>query len=353
MLTVNLECFRQPSRELSMTSSIAYPDFSPHGYQIQAELGSNRIGGRVTYLATHLDSGQPVALKQFQFARSSSSWSDYEACESEIKALQAIEHPAIPRYLDSFETPTGFCLVQEYKPALPLTMRQFWTPAQVKQIAIAVLEILVDLQRQTPPVIHRDIKPENILIDRSGKQLKAYLVDFGFARLGGGDIAASSVVKGTLGFMPPEQMFNRQLTEASDLYSLGATLICLLTRTQSADVGNLIDESTGRFQFKPLLPNIHPRFIGWLEKTIAPKLSDRFPNAAIALDALKATPVSGRNRGILARSPLFSIDREGVVLGLAVLNLLAGASLVFSRAKLPRDTAIPVEPSPTPAEVRR
>jgi serine/threonine protein kinase len=43
--------------------------------------------------------------------------------------------------------------------------------------------------------------------------------------------------------MPPEQMFNRQLTEASDLYSLGATLICLLTQTKSAEIGNLIDEA--------------------------------------------------------------------------------------------------------------
>jgi len=66
--------------------------------------------------------------------------------------------------------------------------------------------------------MHRDIKPENVLVDRQ-EELKVYLVDFGFAHIGSGEVAASSVVKGTLGFMPPEQMFNRQLTEASDLYS--------------------------------------------------------------------------------------------------------------------------------------
>ena len=51
-------------------------------------------------------------------------------------------------------------------------------------------------------------------------------MDFGFARIGDGEVGVSSVVKGTLGFMPPEQIFNRQLTEASDLYGLGMTLIC-------------------------------------------------------------------------------------------------------------------------------
>jgi serine/threonine protein kinase len=334
-----------------MTSTIAYPDFSPQGYQVQLELASNSIGGRVTYLATHLATGQPVALKQFQFARTHSAWSGFEACEAEIRALQVLDFPAIPRYLDSFETPTGFCWVQEYKPAQSLNTRQYWTPAEIKQIAIALLDILVYLQQQTPPVIHRDIKPENILVDRSNKPMNVYLVDFGFARLGCGDLAASSVVKGTLGFMPPEQMFNRQLAEASDLYSLGATLICLLTRTPSVKVGDLIDEATGRFQFQELLPHIHPKFIAWLEKTIAPKLSDRFPNAATALTALKAIPILGRNRSSLAaRSPFSFINREVLVLGLGVLNLMAGAGLLFSRANLPREASIPVQPVP---EVQR
>ncbi|WP_071884093.1 hypothetical protein [Allocoleopsis franciscana] len=43
------------------------------------------------------------------------------------------------------------------------------------------------------------------------------------------------------------------LTEASDLYSLGATLICLLTGTRSQDIGNLIDPNYC-FNVKKLLP---------------------------------------------------------------------------------------------------
>jgi uncharacterized protein YjbI with pentapeptide repeats len=270
-----------------------YPDFSSYGYQIKRQLGQNHQGGRFTYLATNTKTQEPVVIKQFQFAQPGASWGEYTAYESEIKFLQQLNHANIPRYLNSFETPTGFCLVQEYIKASSLAQPRHFTPEEIKQIAIAVLEILVYLQRQRLSVIHRDIKPENILVDRS-RQIKVYLVDFGFARMGGGDVGASSVVKGTLGFMPPEQLFNRQLTKSSDLYSLGATLICLLTKTKSTEIGSLIDKDY-RINFKPLVPKLSRQFIDWLSKMTAPSLQDRYPNAVAALTALKPIDVVGTN----------------------------------------------------------
>ena len=263
-------------------------DFSTHGYQIERELGYNSLGGRVTYLATKINTKNSVVIKQFQFAQLDSSWTEYEAYEQEIKVLQSLNHPGIPRYLDSFGTDSGFCMVQEYKNAESAENRSF-APPDIKQIAIATLEILVYLQAQQPTIIHRDIKPENLLIDA---ELNVYLVDFGFARVGGGNIAASSVVKGTMGFMPPEQMFNRQLTEASDLYGLGATLICLLTGTKSVDVGNLIDANYS-IHFRHLVPPLQQGWMNWLETMVAPRIQDRYKSAADALAVLKSLDVSG------------------------------------------------------------
>jgi len=217
-----------------------YPDFSPNNYQIISELGRNNIGGRVTYLAEQTTTKQQVVIKQFQFAKMGATWAEYDAYEQEIEMLRHLNHPGIPKYLDSFQTADGFCMVQEYINAQSLAVSRSWNPKEIKQVAVAILEILVYLQSLNPSVIHRDLKPENILIDEN---FNIYLVDFGFARLGGGEIAASSVVKGTMGFMPPEQLFNRELTNASDLYGLGATLICLLTGTPSGSLGNLIDEN--------------------------------------------------------------------------------------------------------------
>jgi uncharacterized protein YjbI with pentapeptide repeats len=273
------------------TAMSHYTNFEQQGYCVERELGNNRLGGRVTYLATNLQTKQPVVIKQFQFAQNESSWQGYDAYHSEIKVLKSLNHPSIPRYLDSFETANGFCLVQEYKQAISLAQPRRFTPEEIKQIAIATLEVLVYLQQQNPPIIHRDIKPENILVNRS-REIKVYLVDFGFARIGSGDVAASSVVKGTLGFMPPEQIFNRQLTRASDLYSLGATLVCLLTWTKSTEIGNLIDEETSRLNFRHLLSKVNPEFIDWLEKIVSPSLKSRYPDAANALRALRGISVT-------------------------------------------------------------
>ncbi|MEG3899865.1 MULTISPECIES: serine/threonine-protein kinase [unclassified Microcoleus] len=260
----------------------AFPDFSNYGYQITRELGHNRAGGRVTYLATEINTKRSVAVKQFQFAQTGANWAQYQACEQEIQILRELDYPSIPRYLDSFPTASGFCMVQEYKNAPSLANSNRWKPEQIKQIAISVLEILKYLQNRVPPVIHRDLKPENILVN---DRMNVSLVDFGFARIGGGEVAASSVVKGTLGFMPPEQMFNRQLTVASDLYSLGATLICLLIGINSTEIGSLMDD-TGRINFKHRLPQLTPEFLDWLQKMVEPNFKHRYPSADAALNAL-------------------------------------------------------------------
>ncbi|MEP6514614.1 protein kinase domain-containing protein [Microcoleus vaginatus] len=288
----------------------AFPDFSTHGYQIEKELGHNSLGGRVTYLAKNTKTQKLVVIKQFKFAQLGASWTEYEAYEQEIKVLQKLDFPGIPRYLDSFQTDSGFCMVQEYKNAESAVARTFSLP-DIKQIAIATLEILVYLQAQKQPIIHRDIKPENLLID---EQLNVYLVDFGFARLGGGNIAASSVVKGTMGFMPPEQMFNRKLTKASDLYGLGITLICLLTGTKSADVGNLVDANYG-IHFRHLVPPLQQGWMNWLERMVAPRLQDRYPSAAEALTALKSLDVSSLPKVRIERDRIqFTATEYGEIL---------------------------------------
>jgi len=260
----------------------------PHPrYQMIRELGRNRAGGRITYLAKDNETQQSVVIKRFLFAQSGSDWSGFKAYEREIQVLQGLDHSGIPHYLDSFETRTGFCMVQEYKNAQSLAVPRSFDPDEIKQIAISALEILVYLQNRIPAVIHRDIKPENILVD---EQQNVYLVDFGFARIGGGEVAMSSIAAGTFGFMAPEQLYNRQLSEATDLYGIGATLISLLTGTKSTAIDTLIDEE-GRIDFKPLLPKLSVRFVDWLSKLVEPKVKDRFPNAVAALEALKPIDV--------------------------------------------------------------
>jgi hypothetical protein len=151
-------------------------------------------------------------------------------------------------------------------------------------------------------VIHRDIKPENVLVD---DRLGVYLVDFGFARFGMGEVAMSSMVKGTLGFMPPEQMLNRELTLASDLYGVGATSICLLTRTPSTAIADLLDEDY-RIQFADRLPDISESWRQWLAKLVKPNPGDRFADALSARTALESISI--------VRTPQVQLQPEALAL---------------------------------------
>lgn len=102
--------------------------FYSQGYEIIHELGRNREGGRITWLASTIDTQQPVVLKQFCFAQSGSDWSAFHAYENEIQTLQGLDHPGIPSYLGAFETPEGFCMVQEYIDALSLGVPRSFSP---------------------------------------------------------------------------------------------------------------------------------------------------------------------------------------------------------------------------------
>jgi len=263
----------------------SFPNFSAHGYQVIKELGHNLEGGRFTYLAKRLADHVQVVVKQFQFSKGA-GWDGFRAIEREIQSLQGLNHRGIPKYLDKFETDNGYCLVTEYFPADTLAVGRSFTPDQIKQIAVQLLEILVYLQERMPPVIHRDVKPENILVDDN---LNVYLIDFGFARVGSGSVAMSSANAGTFGFMAPEQIRNLKLTNASDLYGLGLTLICLIGAIRSTDIGNYIDFSNqlDRSRIEPKLKGCSLTFVKWLDRMVAPDPSKRFTDAKAALEALK------------------------------------------------------------------
>ena len=178
--------------------------------------------------------------------------------------------------------------MQEYKKAPSLAQKNDFTPEEIKKIALSILEILVYLQTRNEPVFHKDIKPENILVD---EYLNSYLIDFGLARIGDNTLAASSVMGGTIGFMSHEQLYENQVTKSSDLYSLGITLICLLTKTPSSQVGQLFSRQGVNFEKK--IPPLHPDFIKWLKKMVALESKNRFSNAKSALNQLKSIPVKG------------------------------------------------------------
>ena len=302
-----------------------YPYFSVNGYEVIQEVNCNREAGRITYLGKMIKSGIDIVIKEFRFAQKDSNWSAFKAYQQEIELLQQLNHPRIPRYLDSFETPEGFCLVQEYRNLPSLEEKQNFSPEEIKKIAISVLEILVYLQQQFPPVIHRDIKPKNILID---EQFNAYLVDFGLARIQDGNIPLTVTTLGTPGFMAPENICGHALTQASDLYSLGVTLICLLTNTPSREIGLLMD-SNYRFNIDKRLPNISHKFAKWLTKMVEQNVNRRYSNAARALKGITSinTVVRTQRRKIFAGG-IYS-KKQLLIFGIVAIGITIVSSITF------------------------
>ncbi len=260
-------------------------------YEIQKQLG--KTSGRRTLLARDLQTQSLVVVKLLAFD-SDTEWDDLKLFEREAETLKSLSHPAIPQYLDSFELPLrtgkGFALVQTYIDGKSLeTLLQAgktFTETQTKQIGKALLEILMYLHEQHPPVIHRDIKPKNILLtDASSSSTPVHLVDFGSVRMATAEEQTTFTVVGTYGYMPPEQFSGRAIA-ASDLYSLGATLLTLVTGTHPSS----LPRRGSRIDFTQIT-QVSAAFADWLTWMTESSLERRPTSASEALQKLETGAV--------------------------------------------------------------
>ncbi|MCV3215474.1 bifunctional serine/threonine-protein kinase/ABC transporter substrate-binding protein [Plectonema radiosum NIES-515] len=163
--------------------------------------------------------------------------------EEEARALRDIKHEQIPQLYDYFELPAPnesqeefrkelFYLVQEYVQGetldKELNKKGRFSEAEVLQDLGQLLNVLKYIHEKKQ-VIHRDIKLSNIIRNENGT---LYLIDFGAAvkrKLEPKIPVEQSIAMGTPIFAPPEQLAGKGIFPSSDLYSLAATCICLLT----------------------------------------------------------------------------------------------------------------------------
>ncbi|VEP14793.1 conserved hypothetical protein [Hyella patelloides LEGE 07179] len=266
-------------------------------YKIINFLGQGGAG--TTYEAKNINNSQKVAIKVTSL-RQIKDWKILELFEREAKILANLNHPAIPNYIEYFHLDTTgdryFYLVRELiagKSLFDLVEKdKEFKEEEVKQVAIQVIDILKYLHQQSPPIIHRDLKPQNLIKSEDGK---LFLVDFGSVQeVYRQTLTGGTTFVGTLGYMPPEQL-RGQTSFASDLYSLGATLLFLLTKKCPDD----LPQHRMKINFRSQV-NISDKFANWLDKLLEPITEERFQSVEEALEAF----YSGNKFPQPAKSPI-------------------------------------------------
>ena len=152
----------------------------------------------------------------------------------EASLLAQLDHPNLPKVSDFFTDSGRDYLVMDFVPGKDLKQLIDESRAAGKLLDVdlvmgwadQLLEALIYLHRQEPPVLHRDIKPANIKLTPDNR-LK--LVDFGLAKVLATDDSRTITViqgRGTAYYTPLEQYGaeSEHTDVRSDIYALGATL---------------------------------------------------------------------------------------------------------------------------------
>ncbi len=221
--------------------------------------------------------------------------------EREAQSLDLLsEIPKIPTLFDYFivkdtdpNTNTEqelYYLVQQYIEgedlAAPIGRNERYSSAQIVTFLYQILPTLEAVHDRG--AIHRDIKPANVMKSSNGD---IYLIDFGAVKqVMNGLPTQQSIVIGTDGYASPEQMMGAAVSPASDLYSLGASCMSLMTGKNPKDENfrDMLCNWQGSVEIEPQLANI-------LSRMTSPQARERYQSAGEVLSALEASNLLPEN----------------------------------------------------------
>lgn len=230
-----------------------------------------------------------VAIKRMT-SRGGGGETDLQALVDEAKIWVRLHHPNIVGVVDFGEVGGDLFLALEIVDGLassavvqranPLSPAEALLVVERTARALAHAHGLKDDAGNPMRVVHRDIKPSNILLSRDGE---VKLTDFGIARATIRDSQTQAgFVKGSIGFLSPEQVRGDELDGRSDLFSLGCTLYALVTGRVPIPGGmarEAVLEWIASGQTMPPPDFLAPRFRELLASLMGPMPGDRPSNA--------------------------------------------------------------------------
>lgn len=263
-------------------------------YRIVKVIGEGGFGKTFLTQDTYLPSGRLCVIKQLKPVTNDPEIyrmiQDRFQREAIILENLGNDSNQIPQLYAYFSEQGEFYLIQEYIEGKTLTHKVYENGPLNEIFVVEILKNLLHVLNYIHgrQMIHRDVKPDNVIL-RDADNVPV-LIDFGAVRESMGTVANSqgnptnSIIVGTPGYMPIEQAAGRPLYN-SDLYSLGLTIIYLLTGKVPRDLRDL---KSGNIIWHQYAMNISTSLRTLLDTAIANNPSDRYATAREMLDALQS-----------------------------------------------------------------
>jgi serine/threonine protein kinase len=227
-------------------------------YTLDREIGRGGMGA--VWVGRDEVLGRDVALKKIGMSPGAEQ-PDLIRAEREAKLAARVNHPHVVAVYDLVDEGDEQWLVMELVEGLNLAALVRRDGPMPPDRAAALLGQAAEAlaEAHNAGIIHRDVKPSNILVTETG-QVK--LTDFGIARAeADASLTQTGLVTGSPAYLAPEVASGHPATEASDVWSLGATLFHALEGRPPYDVADNVMGTMFRIVNEdPPRPD-HP---GWL-----------------------------------------------------------------------------------------
>jgi len=209
-------------------------------YLLETIIGEGGFG--TVFSARNIENNQKYAIKILDIKTDSlvDQEKDLQYFQREVGILSRVQHPAIVNVFEVgiFNEILPYLVMELAEGELLsniLRTKGAFSLEHFLSVFTQLCQAVAAMHKQA--IIHRDLKPENIIINNNSGKNIVKLLDFGLAKLIGGEreekwlrtLTGRGKIHGTIFYMSPEQCEGKKLDHRTDIYSLGILAYEMLT----------------------------------------------------------------------------------------------------------------------------